>query len=101
MPVVTGLFKSLKNDLEEVIGGDFEDVIFGQRESMMYGDRINIIVIWRFRRRVRLHAGLEFKSILYWLRIRWTNRNPRLIAKYYLDIFFFTDGLGVSYFVRE
>ena len=33
-----------------------------------------------------LHAGLEaFSGEINWLKIWWTNRNPRLIAKYYLD----------------
>lgn len=33
-----------------------------------------------------LHAGLEaFSGEINWLKIWWTNKNPRLVAKYYLD----------------
>ena len=33
-----------------------------------------------------LHAGLEaFSGEINWLKIWWTNRNPRLIMKYYID----------------
>ena len=33
-----------------------------------------------------LHAGLEaFSGKINWLKIWWTNRNPRLITKYYID----------------
>lgn len=33
-----------------------------------------------------LHAGLEaFSGEINWLKIWWTNKNPRLITKYYLD----------------
>ncbi|KAF8236192.1 hypothetical protein L208DRAFT_1126754, partial [Tricholoma matsutake] len=34
-----------------------------------------------------LHAGLEvFSGKINWLKIWWTNKNPRLIAKYYIDM---------------
>ncbi|KAF8509769.1 hypothetical protein BU17DRAFT_77806 [Hysterangium stoloniferum] len=33
-----------------------------------------------------LHAGIEaFSSEINWLKVWWTNKNPRLIVKYYLD----------------
>jgi len=33
-----------------------------------------------------MHAGLEaFCGEFNWIRIWWTNKNPRLIARYYLD----------------
>ena len=33
-----------------------------------------------------LHAGLEaFSGEINWLKIWWTNKNPRLVAKFYLD----------------
>jgi hypothetical protein len=33
-----------------------------------------------------LHAGLEaFSGEINWLKIWWTNKNPRLVAKYYID----------------
>ncbi|KAH7906201.1 hypothetical protein BJ138DRAFT_1117789 [Hygrophoropsis aurantiaca] len=33
-----------------------------------------------------LHLGLDpFSGFITWLKVWWTNRNPRLIAKYYLD----------------
>jgi len=33
-----------------------------------------------------LHLGLEpFSGRLMWLKIWWTNRNPRLITRYYLE----------------
>ena len=33
-----------------------------------------------------LHAGIEaFSGEINWLKIWWTNKNPRLIAKFYLD----------------
>lgn len=33
-----------------------------------------------------LHAGVEaFSGEINWLKIWWTNKNPRLVAKYYLD----------------
>ncbi|KAF8522943.1 hypothetical protein BU17DRAFT_86522 [Hysterangium stoloniferum] len=33
-----------------------------------------------------LHAGIEaFSGEINWLKVWWTNKNPRLIAKYYLD----------------
>jgi hypothetical protein len=33
-----------------------------------------------------LHAGLEaFSGEINWIKIWWSNRNPRLVAKYYLD----------------
>ena len=33
-----------------------------------------------------LHAGLEaFSGEINWIKIWWTNKNPRLAAKYYLD----------------
>src|ERR1700678_3464732 len=33
-----------------------------------------------------LHAGLEaFSGEINWLKVWWTNKNPRLITKYYLD----------------
>ena len=33
-----------------------------------------------------LHAGLEaFSGEINWLKIWWTNKNPHLIAKFYLD----------------
>ena len=33
-----------------------------------------------------LHAGLEaFSGKINWLKIWWTNKNPKLVAKYYID----------------
>jgi hypothetical protein len=33
-----------------------------------------------------LHGGIDpFAGDILWLRIWWTNRNPRLVASYYLD----------------
>ena len=33
-----------------------------------------------------LHAGLEaFSGEINWMKIWWTNKNPRLVAKFYLD----------------
>ena len=33
-----------------------------------------------------LHAGIEaFSGEINWLKIWWTNKNPRLIARFYLD----------------
>jgi hypothetical protein len=33
-----------------------------------------------------LHAGLEaFSGEINWLKIWWMNKNPRLVAKYYID----------------
>ena len=33
-----------------------------------------------------MHAGVEaFSGEFNWLKIWWTNKNPRLITKYYLD----------------
>jgi hypothetical protein len=33
-----------------------------------------------------LHAGLEaFSGEINWLKIWWMNKNPRLVAKFYLD----------------
>jgi hypothetical protein len=33
-----------------------------------------------------LHAGIEaFSGEINWIKIWWTNKNPRLIAKFYLD----------------
>ena len=33
-----------------------------------------------------LHAGLEaFSGEINWIKIWWTNKNPRLAAKFYLD----------------
>ena len=34
-----------------------------------------------------LHVGIEPHSgLILWLKIWWTNRNPRLICSYYLDV---------------
>ena len=34
-----------------------------------------------------LHVGIDpFAGDILWLRIWWTNRNPRLVASYYLDV---------------
>lgn len=34
----------------------------------------------------RLHVGLEpYSGFILWLKVWWTNSNPRLIAEYYLD----------------
>ncbi|KAF4577029.1 hypothetical protein EYR36_005016 [Pleurotus pulmonarius] len=33
-----------------------------------------------------IHAGLDpFSGYIHWLKVWWTNRNPKLIASYYLD----------------
>jgi hypothetical protein len=33
-----------------------------------------------------LHAGIEaFSGEINWMKIWWTNKNPRLVAKFYLD----------------
>ncbi|KAF9562244.1 hypothetical protein CPC08DRAFT_742208 [Agrocybe pediades] len=33
-----------------------------------------------------LHAGIDpFSGVIYWIRIWWTNNNPKLITSYYLD----------------
>ena len=33
-----------------------------------------------------MHAGIEaFSGEFNWLKVWWTNKNPRLIKKYYLD----------------
>jgi hypothetical protein len=33
-----------------------------------------------------LHAGIEaFSGEINWIKIWWTNKNPRLVAKFYLD----------------
>ena len=33
-----------------------------------------------------LHAGIEaFSGEINWLKVWWTNKNPKLVAKYYLD----------------
>jgi hypothetical protein len=40
---------------------------------------VNDICLW-------LHNGIDpFISINNWLKVWWTNKNPRLIAKYFLD----------------
>jgi hypothetical protein len=45
-----------------------------------------------------LHAGIEaFSGEFNWLKIWWTNRNPKLISKYYLDT---CQRIGGKYFIH-
>ncbi|KAF8218486.1 hypothetical protein L208DRAFT_1350965, partial [Tricholoma matsutake] len=43
-----------------------------------------------------LHAGLEaFLGEINWLKIWWTNKNPRLVVKYYIDVCWQIGGIPV------
>jgi hypothetical protein len=36
---------------------------------------------------LRLHTGVDpFPGVVHWMKIWWTNRNPKLILSYYLDV---------------
>lgn len=36
---------------------------------------------------LRLHTGIDpFPGVAHWMKIWWTNRNPKLILSYYLDV---------------
>ncbi|KAJ7650764.1 hypothetical protein FB45DRAFT_820169 [Roridomyces roridus] len=42
---------------------------------------------WKYKFGLALHVGLEpFSGRYLWIKIWWTNSNPRLILKYYLDV---------------
>lgn len=41
---------------------------------------------WKYKFGLALHSGLDpFIGRIQWLKIWWTNSNPRLILSYYLD----------------
>ncbi|KAJ7759725.1 hypothetical protein DFH07DRAFT_918861 [Mycena maculata] len=41
---------------------------------------------WKYKFGLALHSGLDpFIGLIHWLKIWWTNSNPRLILSYYLD----------------
>ncbi|PPQ67538.1 hypothetical protein CVT26_006839 [Gymnopilus dilepis] len=36
---------------------------------------------------LRLHTGIDpFPGVVHWMKVWWTNRNPKLILSYYLDV---------------
>ncbi|KAK7016029.1 hypothetical protein R3P38DRAFT_3321518 [Favolaschia claudopus] len=42
---------------------------------------------WKYKYGLALHTGIEpFIGRIQWLKIWWTNSNPRLILSYYLDV---------------
>ncbi|KAJ6466161.1 hypothetical protein C8R47DRAFT_991038 [Mycena vitilis] len=42
---------------------------------------------WKYKFGLALHSGLDpFLGRIQWLKIWWTNSNPRLILSYYLDV---------------
>lgn len=46
-----------------------------------------------------LHIGLDpFNGHMEWLKIWWTNRNPRLVASYYIEAGRKAKGKSLQYF---
>ncbi|KAJ7191511.1 hypothetical protein GGX14DRAFT_506825 [Mycena pura] len=42
---------------------------------------------WKYKFGLALHVGLDpFAGRYLWMKVYWTNSNPRLILKYYLDV---------------
>ena len=49
-----------------------------------------------------LHAGIEaFSGEINWLKIWWTNKNPRLAAKLYLDTCRRIGGMSAASLLRK
>lgn len=41
---------------------------------------------WKYKFGLALHTGIEpFAGRIQWIKVWWTNSNPRLILSYYLD----------------
>ncbi|KAJ7177077.1 hypothetical protein C8R46DRAFT_1246406 [Mycena filopes] len=41
---------------------------------------------WKYKFGLALHSGIDpFIGLIHWMKIWWTNSNPRLILSYYLD----------------
>ncbi|KAJ7748183.1 hypothetical protein DFH07DRAFT_775804 [Mycena maculata] len=41
---------------------------------------------WKYKFGLALHTGIDpFIGFTHWLKIWWTNSNPRLVLSYYLD----------------
>lgn len=42
---------------------------------------------WKYKFGLALHSGIDpFIGYIHWMKIWWTNSNPRLILTYYLDV---------------
>jgi hypothetical protein len=55
---------------------------------------------WKKKFGLGLHSGVEpFSGRLLWLKVWWTNNNPRLIFGYYLEVVEELGGVSSDFFV--